>query len=179
MRLRIRLIIILSKSSVFTFPIHKEVCEIFESSIEIAIWSKSTHKVKVGHRYVFRIPCHINILASVSLVLTHWKQVIRKMTFHEARTGSRAEGDCRLVPRSWKQLTFLELRISFLDILSAYFAIVVDLPDNFLNPSCPYKSPENLVMTSPYELTSVRPYRLLGRERGVSISIKLRGSDTK
>ena len=99
--------------------------------------------------------------------------MIRKMTFHESRTGSRAEGDCRLVPRPWKQLTFLESRISFPDILSAYFAIVVDLPDNFLNPSGPYKSRENL--TSPYELTSVRPYRLLGRDRDVSISIKLRG----
>ena len=83
--------------------------------------------------------------------------MIRKMTFHESGTGSRAEGDCRLVPRPWKQPTFLESRIPFLDILSAYFAIVVDLPDNFLNPRCPYKSRESLFMTSPYELSYVRP----------------------
>ena len=89
--------------------------------------------------------------------------MIRKMTFNESRTGSRAQGDCRLVPRPWKQPTFLESRISFRDILSANFAIVVDLPDNFLNPRCSYKSRENLVMTSPYELTSFRPYKLLGR----------------
>ena len=89
--------------------------------------------------------------------------MIRKMAFNESRTGSRAEGDCRLVPRSWKQPTFLESRISFRDILSAYCAIVVDLPDNFLNPSCSYNSRENLVMTSPCELTSVRLYKLLGR----------------
>ena len=59
------------------------------------------------------------------------------MGLDKSGTGSRVQRNLRLIPRPLKELTFLKMRISSLYTFFADFAIVVYLPDNFLEPSCP------------------------------------------
>ena len=64
--------------------------------------------------------------------------MIWKVGLDESGTGSRIECNSRLIPRPFKELTFLQLGIASLYSLFADFAFVVYLPNNFLKPCCPY-----------------------------------------
>ena len=98
--------------------------------------AKTADKMIKWNGSILWISGDVEIFASIGLIFTHWYQVIGKLRFDESGTGSRVKGNLRFIPRPLKELTFLQLRVSTLHSLFAYFTIMVHLPNNFLKPGC-------------------------------------------
>ena len=98
--------------------------------------AKTADKMIKWNGSILWISGDVEIFASIGLIFTHWYQVIGKVRFDESGTGSRVKGNLRFIPRPLKELTFLQLRVSTLHSLFAYFTIMVHLPNNFLKPGC-------------------------------------------